>query len=113
MGQYRNSRQLRLSSALIAAASLAGCNEGSTRYQYSEEEAGRDMPAPKLADREKCYGISLAQHNDCATAKGASCAGTADTDYMPDRWKYVEPGTCEGLGGKPEAPDPMNPPSGK
>ena len=59
--------------------------------------------APKGA-QEKCFGIAKAGQNDCGTDKHA-CAGLgAKVDKDPAEWKYVAKGTCEGLGGKTEAP---------
>jgi uncharacterized membrane protein len=49
----------------------------------------------KSADKEKCYGVSLAGKNDCAAGPGTSCAATARSDYQADAWKYVPAGTCE------------------
>lgn len=46
------------------------------------------------ADKEKCYGISLAGKNDCAAGPGTSCAGTSTKDYQGDAWKLVDKGTC-------------------
>lgn len=46
------------------------------------------------ADKEKCYGISLAGKNDCAAAGNNSCAGTSKIDYDKSAWKYVPQGTC-------------------
>lgn len=46
------------------------------------------------ADKEKCYGISLAGQNDCAAGPGTSCAGTSKVDYQGDAWKLVPTGTC-------------------
>ncbi len=43
---------------------------------------------------EKCFGVSLAGHNDCAAGAGTSCAGTAKADYQGDAWTLVEKGTC-------------------
>lgn len=55
----------------------------------------------KGASKEKCYGISKAGQNDCATQSGThSCAGQSKTDNAPDEWKYVAKGTCAKLGGK-------------
>lgn len=51
---------------------------------------------PANADStEKCYGISMAGKNDCASAGGNSCAGTSKTDYDKQAWKLVPTGTCE------------------
>lgn len=51
---------------------------------------------PASADEtEKCYGISLAGKNDCASAGGNSCAGHSTMDYDKQAWKLVPAGTCE------------------
>lgn len=47
--------------------------------------------------KEKCYGVSLAGHNDCAAGAGTSCAGTSKTDYQANAWKLVPKGTCTTL----------------
>ncbi len=107
MGHHRSETLRHMASALIAAGLLAGCdsiNDGVTQ-SYDDTDKGIIMPEPKLAAREKCFGIALAQHNDCAAGKGTDCAGTAEKDYMPEYWKYVETGSCAGLGGMPEAPE--------
>ena len=46
------------------------------------------------AGKEKCYGISLAGKNDCASTGNNSCAGTSKADYDKAAWKYVAKGTC-------------------
>ena len=51
----------------------------------------------KAADKEKCYGISMAGKNDCAAGPGTTCAGTSKTDYQGNAWKYVAKGTCAGM----------------
>jgi uncharacterized membrane protein len=51
------------------------------------------------AAKEKCFGISKAGKNACATAMHA-CAGYAKTDNAPDEWSYVAKGSCEKMGGK-------------
>ena len=99
MGLPHSKTLLHLSSALIAAGAVASCSEGPVKVSYSSEDKGLVMAQPKKAAREKCYGISLAQHNDCAAGPGSDCAGTADKDYMPDRWKYVPAGNCAERGG--------------
>ena len=71
---------------------------------------------PALAEdaenMEKCYGISLAGQNDCATQEaGTSCAGTSTVDYDGFHWKLVAKGTCSsietplGLGSLEPVPD--------
>jgi len=53
--------------------------------------------APATADdnQEKCYGISKAGQNDCASTGDSTCAGTSKVDYDKDAWKFVAKGTCE------------------
>jgi uncharacterized membrane protein len=57
--------------------------------------------APKAAqaadDFEKCYGISKAAANDCASEGNNSCAGTSKTDYEGGAWKLEKTGTCTGI----------------
>jgi uncharacterized membrane protein len=98
MGRNRNKQLISMAASLVAAAALSACGkeaETAKEISYDAEDRGLTMPEPKLASREKCYGIALAQRNDCAAGPKTECAGTADTDYMPDRWKYVATGTCE------------------
>ena len=53
-------------------------------------------PIPAEAGaKEKCYGISLAGHNDCAAGPGTSCAGSSTIDYQGNAWKLVPKGSCE------------------
>lgn len=55
--------------------------------------------------KEKCYGITKAGQNDCASANGShSCAGQSKVDNDPSEWKYVAKGTCEKSGGKVTPP---------
>jgi uncharacterized membrane protein len=101
MGQAK-SQLMGLAGALILAGAVAACDDGMVTVTYSSEDKGLKMPEPKLATREKCFGISPAQYND-GTAECDDCAGTAPKDYMPDTWKYVPTGQCVGLGGSLEA----------
>jgi uncharacterized membrane protein len=52
------------------------------------------MPAQAAGDKEKCYGVSKAGGNDCASAGNNSCQGTQKADYDTKAWKYVPKGTC-------------------
>jgi len=66
------------------------------------------LGAPAVADAqakmEKCFGISKAGQNDCASKSGShSCAGQSKKDNDPNDWKNVPAGTCTRLGGKLEA----------
>ena len=46
------------------------------------------------AEKEKCFGISMAGKNDCAATGNNSCAGTSKADHDKGAWKYVDKGTC-------------------
>ena len=46
------------------------------------------------ADKERCYGVSMAGKNDCAAGAGTTCAGTSKMDYQANAWKNVPAGTC-------------------
>lgn len=46
------------------------------------------------SDKEKCFGVALKGQNDCAAGPGTTCAGTSQTDYQGNAWKYVPKGTC-------------------
>jgi len=51
-------------------------------------------PAPVQAGADKCFGVSLAGHNDCAAGPGTTCAGTSKVDYQGNSWAYVPAGLC-------------------
>ncbi len=105
MGQDRQQKLMHLAGLLAVAASMAACDNqenAGTDVRYDSKDRGLVMPQPQKAEREKCYGIALAQYNDCAAGPGTDCAGTASKDYMPDRWKYVPAGSCEASGGSLE-----------
>ena len=53
--------------------------------------------AAKADDFEKCFGVSKAGGNDCASAGNNSCAGTSAADYEGKAWKLVKTGTCTSL----------------
>ena len=46
------------------------------------------------ASKEKCFGISLADRNDCSAGPGTTCAGSSLVDYQGNAWTLVEEGTC-------------------
>lgn len=54
--------------------------------------------AAEAAAKEKCYGVSKAGKNDCAT-KTSSCAGTAKEDNQKDAFVVVPKGLCNKLTG--------------
>lgn len=100
--------------ALIAAATLAACSGGTDEKTEagSEEGAAGSGEVTKVtpADREKCYGIAKAGHNDCKAGEGTSCAGTALLDYQGNAWAYTDPGDCEAIGGSLTAVADNDPP---
>ena len=55
--------------------------------------AGATTAQAQSAPKEKCYGVSKAGQNECASGKH-SCAGTSRKDNDPDYWKLVAKGTC-------------------
>lgn len=74
--------------------------------------AAMPVAAEEAENMEKCFGISLAGQNDCASQEaGSSCAGTSTIDYDGNAWKLVAKGTCTsietplGLGALEPIPD--------
>lgn len=59
--------------------------------------AGAAQAADAKPAMEKCYGVAKAGKNECATASGLSCAGSAKTDYQGDAWVTVKAGTCTSI----------------
>jgi uncharacterized membrane protein len=49
------------------------------------------------ATQEKCYGIALKGHNDCAAAGVHECAGLSKVSYEKGSWKAVPKGTCASM----------------
>lgn len=49
-------------------------------------------------EKEKCYGVAKAGHNDCQTAN-SSCAGTSTVDNQGDAFIALPKGLCEKLAG--------------
>lgn len=88
--------------ALIAAALATVCAAGATPAQAQHANP----------QKEKCYGISKAGQNDCATATH-SCAGQAATDNDKQEWRYVERGACEDKHGGSTRPGGDLPPAAR
>lgn len=72
----------------ITAAALAGSFAAALTLVASPAALAQG------ADKERCYGVSLAGKNDCAAGPGTTCAGTSKVDYQGNAWKYVAKGTC-------------------
>lgn len=60
--------------------------------------AALSAPASAAGEMEKCFGISVAGKNDCATAT-SSCAGTSKVDRQGDAFVAVPKGTCTKISG--------------
>lgn len=58
---------------------------------FASGAAIAQTPTPSGAV-EKCYGVSMAGHNDCKAGAGTTCAGTAKMDYQGNSWKNVPAG---------------------
>lgn len=76
--------------AVISSVALAGALAAALAT-ISVPSNAAETPT---ADKEKCFGISLAGNNDCAAGPGTTCAGTNKVDYNGVAWKLVPKGTC-------------------
>ena len=56
------------------------------------------------ADKEKCYGVTKAGKNDCASTGNNSCGGTSKVNADPKAWIYVPEGYCERIVGGSKTP---------
>lgn len=79
-----------MSAHKISAAYVAGA-------MASAVLALETVPTAQAAGLEKCYGIAVAGHNDCAAGPGTTCAGTSTVDYQGNAWSLVPNGTCEAI----------------
>lgn len=77
--------------AALAAAVALALSAGAAA---AAPPPGGMKPQPASAGYEKCYGVTKAGENDCATASGMTCAGTSKKDYDPEAYKEVPAGTC-------------------
>ena len=61
---------------------------------------GLNAAHAEKAEKEKCYGVVKAGHNDCGNAsKTHSCAGNATVDADGGEWLALPKGVCERLAG--------------
>ena len=74
--------------------------------------AANASPVAPQPNSDKCYGISLAGHNDCKAGAGTTCAGTSKRNYQGDAWKYVAKGTCTSIK-TPKGPGSLSPVTGR
>lgn len=84
-----HTKKLAVSTA-ISAALLSLTATGATAH----------LEPKKGVDTEKCYGVSKAGKNDCASkANKHGCAGMSKTDNDPNEWMKLPNGLCEKLVG--------------
>jgi uncharacterized membrane protein len=72
----------------LKAAALASAVAAAIAMTATTEKAA------EAADKEKCYGVSLAGKNDCKAGEGTSCQGSSTVDYQGNAWTLVPTGTC-------------------
>jgi len=73
---------------------------------------GVASPVKPQPNKDKCFGIPLAGHNDCAAGAGTTRAGTAKKNYAGNAWKYVAKGTCTAIN-TPKGPGSLSPIKGR
>lgn len=96
-------RPRHLGNALVLGGALLAALAAVQRYTHVLPGSG---PAT-AQERERCYGVARAGHNDCGTAVH-SCAGQAARDGDPHEWISLPAGTCARLAGgrvRTSAPD--------
>lgn len=79
-----------VSRSILPAAALAAALGSVLAMAAAPAHAG-DTARPA---QEKCFGVALAGHNDCAAGAGTTCAGTSRSDHQSNAWKNVPAGTC-------------------
>ena len=72
----------------IAAATVLASLTAAAAYAH---------PVTPQPGQEKCFGISLAGHNDCKAGAGTTCAGSSKKNYDGASYKYVAKGTCAAI----------------
>ena len=77
-----------MSKKVVASSSLAVAAAVAAALTAASVETA------SAAEKEKCYGVSLAGQNDCAAGAGTTCAGTSTVDYQGNAWTLVPKGTC-------------------
>lgn len=83
-------------SAKVKTATISGAMVASA---VAMAMSGSLVSSPAFAaEKEKCYGISLAGQNDCKAGEGTTCAGTSKVDYQGNAWTTVPAGDCEKYG---------------
>jgi uncharacterized membrane protein len=76
----------------LAAVAVLALSGGAALAAENSMSGG--MMAKKPVATEKCFGVAMAGHNDCAAGAGTTCAGTSKVDYDGKAFKEVAKGTC-------------------
>ena len=78
-----------------------------TTAALQAEQASAHMDAKE--GQEKCYGISKAHKNSCASKVNKhACMNMAKTDNDPNEWTIVKKGECKKMKGSLEPKDKNN-----
>jgi uncharacterized membrane protein len=62
---------------------------GKSVFTYQDQFSHSGVP-----HKEKCFGVALKGHNDCAAGPGTTCQGTSTVDFQGNAWMFVQHGTC-------------------
>ena len=92
-----SNRKLQTIAPAFALAAALGSILASTTAFAANPEMTSD------AAMEKCFGVAMANHNDCKAGAGTTCAGSAKKDYAGNAWKHVAAGTCTTMTSKTSA----------
>jgi uncharacterized membrane protein len=95
-----------ISSAMLASAVAAALSSLAVAGPLTEAQVKTAMDAGK----EKCFGVALKGHNDCAAGPGTTCQATSTVDYQGNAWKFVDGGTCTTMklpDGRMGSPEPL------
>jgi uncharacterized membrane protein len=84
------SSHISISSAILACAVSAAVASMAAAAPLTNAE----IKAATAAHKEKCFGVALRGHNDCAAGPGTTCQGTSTVDFQGNAWKFVQHGTC-------------------
>jgi uncharacterized membrane protein len=93
-------RSHRAGNAVVLGSALLVALAAVQRYTHALPGSDKTF----ALQRERCYGIARAGHNDCGTALHA-CAGRAVRDAGSDEWISLPAGTCLRIaGGRSKTP---------
>jgi uncharacterized membrane protein len=101
------SKTTTLAGGALAAAVAAAIGTMAAAAPLTQEE----VKTATDAGMEKCFGVAMAGHNDCAAGPGTTCQGTSTIDYQGNAWKFVDGGTCTTMdlpGGRHGSPEPLD-----